>query len=151
MILCFSILSNGGFMINNNTSITHFFHEVVSITITKNGEKFSFLKGDDKFETIISALESTTTSSHEMPAYGVSLDGETKSRMQSGTWLELEFKIPKTHNDLPFEALLIEINEDYQGFNLIRKNNNKYDGRCFYLNLENNMKTLSNEINNVLK
>ena len=136
---------------NQNQTITTFFSQASAVTIIKNGEKFSFLKGDDKFESILKALKTTTANSHEMPAFGVSLDNETKSKLQSGTWLELEFETTKEYNGMPFDALLIEVDENYQGFNLIRKNNNTYDGRCFYLNLKGNMKTLSNEINKIAK
>ena len=61
------------------------------VTIIKNGEKFSFLKGDDKFQSLLSSLIIVTKNSQDMPAFGVSLDNETKSKLLSGTWIELEF------------------------------------------------------------
>ena len=132
-------------------SITNYFSKATAITIIHNGTKSSYLKGDDKFEEILSALNKITAGAHDMPAYGVSLDKDTKKAIESGLWLELKFKKAETFNELPFESLLFEINESYQGFNLIRKNNNTYDGRCFYLNLKTNMKHLNTVILNILK
>ena len=132
-------------------SITNHFSKASAITIIENGTKSSYLKGDDKFEEILASLNKITASAHDMPAYGVSLDKDTKKATLSGLWLELEFKTPETFNDLPFEALLFEVNESYQGFNLIRKNNKNYDGRCFYLNLKGNMKHLCSTLKNISK
>lgn len=132
-------------------SITNYFKDAKSITITINDEKFSYLKGDDKFEEILSSIFYVTKNSHDMPAYSVSLDKDTKIALQKGTWIELEFATPQTFNDLPFEAILFEVNEKYEGINIIRKNNKKYDGRCFYLNLKSNMKPLSETIQKISK
>ncbi len=132
-------------------SITNYFSKASAITIIENGTKTSYLKGDDKFEEILSSLSKITSGAHDMPAYGVSLDKDTKKAIESGLWLELEFKAPETFNELQFESLLFEVNESYQGFNLIRKNNNTYDGRCFYLNLKGNMKHLYATLKNISK
>ena len=126
----------------SSNSITNYFSKANAITIIYNGTKSSYLKGDDKYEEIISSLAKITTNSHDMPAYGVSLDKDTKQAIESGIWIELEFKTPETFNAMPFESLLFEVSPNYEGFNLIRKNNNTYDGRCFYLNLKTNMKHL---------
>ena len=134
-----------------SNSITNYFSKASALTIIENGTKTSYLKGDDKFEEILASLSKITSGAHDMPAYGVSLDKDTKKAIESGLWLELKFKTPETFNELPFESLLFEVSPSYEGFNLIRKNNNKYDGRCFYLNLKGNMKTLSNEINKIIK
>ena len=132
-------------------SITNYFSKATAITIIESGTKSSYIKGDDKFEEILASLLKITAGAHDMPAYGVSLDKDTKKAIESGLWLELEFKTPEIFNELPFESLLFEVNESYQGFNLIRKNNNTYDGRCFYLNLKNNMKHLYSSIKNISK
>lgn len=136
---------------NQNNSITDYFNHTSAITIIKNGEKFSFLKGDDKFQSLLSSLIIVTKNSQDMPAFGVSLDNETKSKLLSGTWIELEFNETNFFNQMPFDALLIEVDETYQGINIIRKNNGTYDGRCFYLNLKNNMSELSITIKKLTK
>lgn len=147
--MCFFILTSGGYM--EKDSISNYFDEAKSITIMKNDEKYCYIKGDDKFEEIMSSLLAVTKDSHDMPAYGVSLDSDTKKAIQSGTWVELQFDTTKIFNEMPFDSLLIEVKEDYQGINIIRKNNKTYDGRCFYLNLKSNMKKLSDSIKNISK
>ena len=127
------------------------FSTATSITITQNNEKTTYLKGNDKYELLLESLLLTTKDAQDMPAFGVSLDNETKSAITKGTWLELEFTTPQNFNEMPFDALLIEVVKDFEGINIIRKNNGTYEGRCFYLNLKSNMKELSNTISNISK
>ena len=134
-----------------NSLITNYFEQASSITITNNGQESSFQKGDDKFESVLNSLELITKKSHELPAFSVALDGETRTVKQSGLWLELNFNTEQTHNEMPFESLLIEVNSKHSGFNLIRKQNGVYDGRCFYLDLNGNMSHLETTILNILK
>ena len=83
--------------------------------------------------------------SHQMPAFGVSLDDLTRQEMQTGVWLEFTFDKTCYNSDMPFDSLLINIQNDFTGFNIIRKYQNKYDGRCFYINLiDKNMTNLYN-------
>lgn len=150
LALCFFISINGGFMTNSaKQSLKNYFDKAKTITIYYNGETDCYFKGDDKFELILKSLKLTTKDSQEMPAFAVSLDSETKSKLQSGIWLELNFLGAETHNELPFESLLIEVNQNYEGINIIRKNNNKYDGRCFYLNLKTNMSQIVQTVQNL--
>ena len=127
------------------------FEYATNITISKNGTEYSYFKGDDKFEILLSSLKNITKDSKDMPAFGVSLDNETKQAKLKGVWFELKFKTPLLFNDMPFEALLFQVEKDNSGFNLIRKNNGAYDGRCFYLNLDSTMKELYNLINTQIK
>ena len=130
-------------------SITNFLKEAKSITVSKNDEEFAYLKGDDKFEELLSSINQVAKGAHDMPAYGVSLDNDTKSAKQKGMWIELQFDKTQTFNEMPFDALLFEVNEKYEGINIIRKNNKTYDGRCFYLNLKSNMKNLAENIKKI--
>ena len=129
-------------MDKDKKSITDYFYDAGSITICHNDKKCLFFKGDDKFELVLDKLKTTTESAHDMPAFGVSIHKDTISAKEDGTWLELNFDSPQEFNEMPFESLLFEIKPDDQGFNLIRKFNGKYDGRCFYLNLNTSMKKL---------
>lgn len=131
-------------------SITDFFEKAKSITIIHSGNQIHFQNGDDKFEMVLTSLQNITSNSHEMPAYSVALDDETKTMKNSGLWLELEFWGEQLHGGLPFESLLIEVNSKHSGFNLIRKNNNTYDGRCFYLNLSGDMKSLEQTLQGLI-
>ena len=129
-------------MDKDKNSITNYFYEASSMTISHNDKKCLFFKGDDKFELVFNELKATTQNAHDMPAFGVSIHNDTIDAKESSTWIELNFDSPQEFNEMPFESLLFEIKPEDQGFNLIRKVNGKYDGRCFYLNLNSNMKNL---------
>lgn len=131
---------------NENSSITTYFSKSESISIYKNGETKTFKNGDDEFKVLLNALNEVTKNSHDMPAFGVSLNDETMHEKRNNVWIELNFNKEESFNEMPFESLLIKVQKNDQGFNLIRKYNNKYDGRCFYLNLANNMEKLYNLI-----
>lgn len=123
--------------------VTNCFNLAQSVTVYNNGETTTYSKDSNEFNDIISALLSITSNSHQMPAFSVSLDRETRLALKNGLWLELNFNHTYTASELPFSSLLIEVNKQYTGFNIIRKLNGKYDGRCFYLDLVNtNMQPL---------
>ena len=67
-----------------------------------------------------------------MPAFGVSLHNEALNAMQQDCWIKLNFNNLQYKNGLPFSSLLLKIEKCY-GTNLIRLYNNKYEGRCIYL------------------
>lgn len=73
--------------------------------------------------------------SFSMPAFAVSLDNLTKEEMKSGLWLEFVFDKTMSINEMPFDSLLVNVNKDQYGINLIRGNDGLYEGRCFYLDL----------------
>lgn len=127
-------------------SITDYFHFSTSINLFVDGNKQTFEKGDNKYELLLSSLLAITKNALDMPAYAVAENQGTLTQRKKGTWIELEFSSVYEFNELPFDALLIEVNKTFSGFNLIRKQNGKYDGRCFYLRLQNNMQTLSEAI-----
>ncbi len=144
LICCFLLLTQGGIM--ESINICDSFKEASSIIITKDGEEFTFQRGDDKFELVIKELCKVTENSNEMPAFGVSIDKLTREKKQTGLFIELEFPCEHWHNEMNFETLLIEVNKDFSGVNIIRKVNGKYEGRCFYLNLANTMESLYSAI-----
>lgn len=131
---------------HSNNSVVDSFYNVKNIVVYRDGEIETYSKGDDKYQQIFDSLIDITENSHEMPAFGVSIDNETREAMKTGLWIELEFNGKQECNGMPFESLLININADHSGFNLIRKYNGRYDGRCFYLYLENDMQILYDTI-----
>ena len=75
---------------------------------------------------------------HQMPAFGVSINEYTVQEMKKGKWLEFVFPEQTECDGMPFERLLINVQKEGYGFNLIRYNAEQgYDGRCFYLDLVN--------------
>lgn len=77
-----------------------------------------------------------------MPALGVSLHDETMQAIEEGIWLRFAFDEKLEINGLHFDQLLIKVTKDMYGFNIIRGNKGKFDGRCFYIDIKHNMDDL---------
>ena len=123
-----------------------FFTNSNKIIIYKNGNKKTFEKGSNAYNQITNEFLHTINNAHEMPAFGVSIHEQTSEALKTGLWIKFEFETEQTHNEMPFKALLINIMPDYKGFNLIREYENRYEGRCFYLDLDNNDMSILYEI-----
>lgn len=119
------------------SSMIDLFSEVSMIEYYNDGEQFELSpQQQEKFEEFFcQALEG----SRQMPAFGVSLHELTMQSMQSGIWVK--FIYPKTmiKSEMPFNSLLINITKDCHGINLIRGNEGIFEGRCYYLDLENTL------------
>ena len=89
---------------------------------------------DDLIELNL-VLDEMLQGSHNMPAFGVSIHTETLKAIKKGTWLKLQYNGTQVVDDMPFDELLIEINPEFQGFNIIRGNKGIYEGRCYYIDL----------------
>lgn len=122
--------------------IYDFFEETDSITIFKDGKEKTFPNTSSEFDDLLTKFMDMIYDSYEMPAFGVSIHEHTMQALQSGFWIKFNFKEQMKHNDMPFDALLVNIMPNDKGFNLIREVDGKYEGRCFYLNLENDMQSL---------
>ena len=107
-----------------------------SITIYVNGNTQTYDNESDTYNTILETLKNITKNSHEMPALGVSLDKETREALNKDMWLELNYNDTIEYLDMPFNKLTIKLEKDSYGINIIRHSNNKYEGRCYYLNLD---------------
>ena len=132
-------------------TINNFFEKEKSITIFKNGKSRIFKENEKEFKNIIQQFTEQTQNSVEMPAYAVSLHNETIKAINDGLWIQFNFEQEKTHREMPFDALLININKDYCGVNVIRHYNSKYEGRCFYLNLDNNLNDFYDFLDELIK
>lgn len=78
----------------------------------------------------------------QVPAPGVSLHDETVEARKEGVWIELIFDGTQTCTEMAYDTLLFKVDRNMYGVNLFRGNNGKYEGRCFYLNLQNNFDSL---------
>ena len=88
-------------------------------------------------------MEDMLKDSHTMPAFGISIHVETLKAIQKGVWLKLQYNGTQVVDEMPFDELLIEVNPEFSGFNIIRGNRGIYEGRCYYIDLiDKNMKTL---------
>ena len=85
-----------------------------------------------------------------MPAFGVALHNDTIEVMTKGIWVEFIFDNTKSHNEMLFDSLLINVVGEHSGFNIIRKYQGQYEGRCFYVDLiDNNLSTLEEYIKSI--
>ena len=94
--------------------------------------------GDIKDEDLKNILNQMLQDSHPMPALGISLHTETLESLKSGIWLKLQYNGTQYVDDMPFDELLINVNSEFFGFNIIRGNKGVYDGRCYYIDLVDN-------------
>ncbi|MFQ6724164.1 MAG: hypothetical protein ACLRFE_02390, partial [Clostridia bacterium] len=92
-------------------------------------------------------IENMLIDSHTMPALGVSIHAEILQAVQHGVWIKLQYPQPCEVDGMQFDELLIEVNSEFGGFNIVRGNKGIYDGRCFYINLDKDMHQLSDWIN----
>lgn len=118
--------------INNENEIINCLNFIESYTIYSNGNIKTIDKNICDFKKLTQNIKNLFLNARVMPAFGVSLHNDTISALQSDSWLEINFCKELNINDLPFNSLLFKLEETY-GINLIRKHNNKYDGRCIYL------------------
>lgn len=107
-----------------------------SVNVIVDGVTTAYVVGEQRFSEICAAWNNMIFGAHEMPAYGVSLDRETKKAMTSGVWAEFVFDKQLSANGMPFEKLLVNAQPEWCGFNIIRYTTGYgYDGRCFYYDL----------------
>lgn len=106
------------------------------ITIYDDGERRAYSVGEPQFEQICAVWDGTLAGAHQMPAFGVSLNGETVRAMKQGLWLEFDFGTTCISDGMDYEKLLVNVEREFNGFNIIRYNSScGYDGRCFYFDL----------------
>lgn len=139
--LCFFLF--GGVFMNTNQNTNP---QPPCVVVYHNDKILSYPKNEDTYNHLLATFENMIKDARPMPAFGVSLDNETRNAMKEGTWMEFVFESTQTHNDMPYDALLINVVPEYTGFNIVRKYQGKYDGRCFYLDINSNMQTLYDEI-----
>lgn len=113
------------------------------INIYNEGVITSYQSGSAPYDKIKCEWKELINGAHIMPAYGVSLNHETLKALESGLWVEFLFDCIYESNGMPYEKLLINVEKNFQGFNIIRYSTEYgYDGRCFYYDLVN--KNMSN-------
>lgn len=115
------------------------FDSAEKINIYNEGTVITFGSGDKNYVKILGAWNELLKKSHQMPAFGVSLNDLTVAEMKKGLWVEFEFGKQTECGGMPFEKLLAEVKKDNYGFNIIRYTAEYgYDGRCVYIDLEGN-------------
>ena len=101
-----------------------------------NDAKVSVFKPDNKyFLKTVSNLKNLFKKARLMPAFGVSLHDDTIQALSEGKWLKVYFSRELEKNGLPFDSIVFEIT-NVIGMNLIREYDGRYDGRCLYVDFD---------------
>ena len=119
---------------DNENSLHNCLKFVENFEIFNAGKGKKIDETDIRFNRIFQNLENVFKNSFLLPAFGVSLHQETLNERENGVWLQINFKKEQTKNGLNFNSLLFKL-EKTQGFNLIRLYENRYEGRCLFLDL----------------
>lgn len=115
------------------------FGESEKISVYTDGESKTYGLNTAEFKEILVIWNEMTKGARQMPAFGVSLNGETEKAIKNGLWLEFSFAKMCECSGMSFEKLLVEVKGEYTGFNVIRFNSvYGYDGRCYYIDLVGN-------------
>ena len=105
------------------------------IVVYAEGEARAYLPQDAAFAALMQAWKETVSAAVRMPAFGVSIDALTRKGRESGLWMEFCFREEHLCGGMPFESLLFEAKRDWHGFNIVRGQGGRYEGRCFYVDL----------------
>lgn len=124
-------------------------NQIESFSIFTNGECKCVLSGGNEFEKIFNKIEKILCGSRVMPAFGVSLHDETQNVLRSDVWLQINFNETQEKDGMPFDSLLFKL-EVTSGINLIRLHHGQYEGRCIYLDFDDeiDLYTILEDINN---
>ena len=117
-----------------SSNVLDLFEEVNMIEFYYNGQQIEISSDQqEKFEELFcNALEGA----QQMPAFGVSLHDLTMQNMKEGLWIKFIYNKTIVKSEMPFDSILINITKDCHGINLIRGNDEIFEGRCYYLNLK---------------
>ena len=116
--------------------INEAFEYTQNINVYEEGIKSEYSLGGNEFEKIICAWDELMEGAHPMPAFGVSLDKETRAALSRGLWVEFGFEKQMEVGGMNIEKLLVEVCDSFYGFNIIRYNTDYgYEGRCYYIDL----------------
>lgn len=135
IFICLSMMFVGVNMRNQQYNLIDVFSASSKIEIINNGEIIKTNK--DERQQIIEQFNKLISFGHEMPAFGVALNDEVNNQKKKGLFVEFIFDSMMEYDEMPFCRLLVEVSPDYSGFNIIRYYDGGYNGRCFYISLEN--------------
>lgn len=131
-------------------TIQEIFDEVQQIEIHNNGSTLKLLPEQPGYKLVINGFINLIANGRQMPAFGVSLDNETRIAMGEGVWVEFDFGKRLWYSQMSFEKLLVQVVSSYSGFNVVRYNSaDGYAGRCYYFALNGDMREFYNVVTSV--
>lgn len=126
------------------------FDEVREIEIHDNGSTVKLLPAQTGYKLVINGFKTLLLNARQMPAFGVSLNDDTRAAMGEGLWVEFDFGKNLRYSQMSFEKLLVQVVSSYSGLNLIRYNADEgYHGRCYYFELNGDMSEFYNIVTSV--
>ena len=131
----------------NFENIQDAFTNSTYIQVINNNKNVLYDKESKQYYEILNCFNKLLENSHQVPALGVSIDNLTRQELKNGLWLEFNFNKTFYNFDMPFESLLVKIEPESYGLNIIRKYKNKYEGRVYYINLEQSTNQFIQKIN----
>lgn len=131
-------------------TVQEIFDEVQQIEIHKNGSTEKLLPAQMGYKLVINGFKNLLSNARQMPAFGVSLDGEMRTAMREGLWVEFDFGKKLWYSQMSFEKLLVQVISSHSGFNIIRYNSvDGYAGRCYYFALNGDMSQFDDVLQSV--
>ncbi len=131
-------------------NVQQIFDEVKEIEIYNDGSTVRLFPTQMGFKLVVNGFMSMLDGARQMPAFGVSLDNETRAEMNRGLWVEFDFGQKLYYSGMPFEKLLVRVVAEHTGFNIVRYNSeNGYAGRCYYFDMNGNMGAFYNILTSV--
>lgn len=95
-------------------------------------------RGSAEYEKFFGLWSEMTRTALRMPAFGVSIDALTQENIKKGIWVKFYFEEVKCCDGMNFSALAVNVRPKDCGFNAERENGGKYQGRCYYIDLNGN-------------
>ena len=123
------------FEVNNYIVHNKYIEKIESFFVFQNGVKKVVELNSENNKILKDEITNILKKSRIMPAFGVSLHNETLNEIKKGQWLQINFSSEMNIGGLLFNSLLIKL-EKTNGINLIRLYNGKYEGRCIYLDFD---------------
>ncbi len=112
----------------SEANVVQFFNDGQQVVMSESEEA----RFDELFVEAISG-------SRQMPAFAVAIHKLTMEDFKEGYWVKFDYGKKMNASGLPFNQLLIHVQQNSSGINIIRGNNGRFDGRCFYLDLDGNL------------
>ena len=123
------------------------FSEASMIKVYNNGQIIEMTEEEqNKFDKLFC---DAISNSRQMPAFGVSLHNLTIEEMQYGIWVKFLFNKTIVKSEMSFDELLICVQKDCHGVNVIRGNKGRYEGRCYYLDLDKTLDDVYDYLNSL--
>ena len=129
------------------STIESFFSLANNIIIYKDNQIIELNKEEkNQFEDLFFvAFENAQQS----PAFCVCMKENVQEEIKQGYWVKFVYADKQIRNEMPYDELLIHIEKNISGVNVLRGNDGIFEGRCYYFDLENNLDDVYEFIENL--